>query len=322
MTEVQRYAAHRSFSSNEPVTVLGVPGTLKQRSVDPKTKVGCWAQQGWISERRTGLDHNGEKVLMQAEIRFDDNCRNGHNSFAITGRGWYGRYKPDDWDFGGCCHEAIAKLFPELAPLIKWHLTSSDGPMHYPSNVTYFAGDLDCHGKRKGEPWAWDDAIRFGDFPITKKLDHRFAKWLEAALEHQATTLKTNPNRREFEIVEVPYSGNDTYKFQPKYSFDDFCSKWHECPFDTRQQAEEFKAALALGVEFIKIPTLFSEGKERELDKARNAAVWPEATDEQLMLPKEELTKLLEARLPALMAQFRADIEAAGLFWSPEDYQE
>lgn len=321
MTEVQRYTAHRSFNSNEPVTVLGVPGTLKERSVYPKTKIGCWHYQIWVSEQRTGEDDYGRPVKLRVQLAYDDDCRNGHNSMSVLGERRY----PEDraTDVGFCAdHELIPKLFPELAHLVKWHTVNADGPWGYIGNTTYLAGDLDCRGKRKGEPWAWDAAIRFGDFPITKKLDHRFAKWLEAALEHQATTLKTNPNRREFEIVEVPYSGNDTYKFQPKYSFDDFCSKWHECPFDTRQQAEEFKAALALGVEFIKITTLFSEGKERELDRARNAAVWPEATDEQLMLPKEELTKLLEARLPALMAQFRADIEAAGLFWSPEDYQE
>jgi len=57
------------------------------------------------------------------------------------------------------------------------------------------------------------------------------------------------------------------------------------------------------------------DGKERQLDAARGAAVWPEATDEQLMLPKEELTKLLEARLPSLMTEFRKDVESLGFTW-------
>jgi hypothetical protein len=52
------------------------------------------------------------------------------------------------------------------------------------------------------------------------------------------------------------------------------------------------------------------EGKERELDCAREAAIWPEATDEDLIAP--DLEKRLAARLPALMADFRAAVEALG----------
>ena len=47
------------------------------------------------------------------------------------------------------------------------------------------------------------------------------------------------------------------------------------------------------------------EGKEREFDAARRCAVWPHATDAELSLPREELTVLLENRLPDLLAQFR-----------------
>ena len=61
--------------------------------------------------------------------------------------------------------------------------------------------------------------------------------------------------------------------------------------------------------------TRTGEGKEQQLDAARGAAVWPEATDEQLMLPKEELTKLLEARLPSLMTEFRKAVESLGFTW-------
>lgn len=46
------------------------------------------------------------------------------------------------------------------------------------------------------------------------------------------------------------------------------------------------------------------EGKARELDAARRAASWPEATDEELINATEET---LMARLPALQAQFRAE---------------
>jgi hypothetical protein len=39
---------------------------------------------------------------------------------------------------GGCCHEEIEAHFPELRPLIKWHLSSLKGPMHYTSNAVYW----------------------------------------------------------------------------------------------------------------------------------------------------------------------------------------
>ena len=65
-------------------------------------------------------------------------------------------------------------------------------------------------------------------------------------------------------------------------------------------------------VEFVNIPTEFSKGKTREFDSARYHAIWPEATDEQLSLPKEELEVLLKARLPKLMKDFKAAMEELG----------
>lgn len=37
-------------------------------------------------------------------------------------------------------HDDIAKHFPELAPLLRWHLCSTDSPMHYVANALYWAG--------------------------------------------------------------------------------------------------------------------------------------------------------------------------------------
>lgn len=61
------------------------------------------------------------------------------------------------------------------------------------------------------------------------------------------------------------------------------------------------------------------EGKERQLDAARRTAVWPDATDEQLCLPRAELEDLLMKRLPALLEDFRKDVEAAGFLWASEE---
>lgn len=57
------------------------------------------------------------------------------------------------------------------------------------------------------------------------------------------------------------------------------------------------------------------KGKAREFDLARSSAVWPEATDEELSLPADQLRKVLEARLPGLLERMRAACAAAGIDW-------
>jgi len=64
-------------------------------------------------------------------LRFDDECGNGHNTFSITVDGGE--------SFGGCMHDSICEVWPEYARLTKWHLVSTDGPLHYVSNTRYHA---------------------------------------------------------------------------------------------------------------------------------------------------------------------------------------
>lgn len=282
--------------------IFGVPGTLELSEHHASTTL--FTTQEWKSNPRRLKGKDAEHLsypLISVNVCFDDSCGNGRMSFAITGQ--YG----NDREGGcGCIHEMIEEYFPELAHLIKWHGMFTDGPSHYIANTTYHASNRDHHGKLKGEPWAWHDAVKFGEFPITKMLPSAFAAWLKEA----PGPLKL------FEIVEVPYTGTGDYKFKPKYTFDDFGGgKWHTCPFDSREEAEQFKAAMGCGVEFLQIPCQWSDGKERNLDYARSTAIWPEATDEQLCLPKEELTVLLKARLPALIEEFRQAIASTGLEW-------
>lgn len=112
---------------------------------------------------RKDLAIDGKPVTIIAEVRHDDECKNGHNSFAITGE-VYESYRQHGeptvkhesgktlWlSSCGCIHDDIAEHFPELAPLIKWHLCSTDGPMHYVANTVYLAGDLDYNKLREGE---------------------------------------------------------------------------------------------------------------------------------------------------------------------------
>lgn len=90
---------------------------------------------------------HGKEYWIAAKLRHDDQCRNGHNDFSITGEIYRSiNGKPiGNGECFGCIHEEIAKHFPELTPFLKWHLCSTDGPMHYLANTLYHVreGKLD-----------------------------------------------------------------------------------------------------------------------------------------------------------------------------------
>lgn len=211
-----------------------------------------------------------ENSVIIAEVRYDDECGNGHNSFAITAE-IYGPYAQRGeptikhsngktmWlNQCGCCHEAVKEHFPQLAPLLKWHLTSSDGPMHYIANTVYHAGDRDCNGLRKGE-----------------------------FRQH------TSRGRQNGGIEGVP---NWELKFPEGFVKDVYAVVKPE-PITLEWQPYGQTG----------------EGKERDLDAARASAVWPDATDEDLTAPG--LEERLQARLPALMAEFRKAVESLGFVY-------
>ena len=159
---------------------------------------GIIRNQKFISERRV-IEGWGAGATIYVEVRFDDQCNNGHESFAITAE--IRRPGRRDCEACGCLHDEIAKVFPELAPLIKWHLVSTNSPMHYVANTLYQASDRDHNGKA------------------------------------------------------------------------------------------------------------------RDFDGARACGVWHEATDEELSVPRAELEAALKARLPALMAEFKAAMVGAGFVY-------
>lgn len=197
----------------------------------------------------------GGKITVN--IRFDDQCKNGHQSFSITADVYTDASRlRRDCQACGCLHDDIARIFPTLAPLIKWHGVNTDGPTHYIANTLYHAGDRDCHGLRKGES--------------RQIINGRTGKpsW-----------------RLVSEPADLPqYIDSDT---QP-----------------TEQAIRHYVPWCRIG-----------EGKTRDLTTARSTAVWPEATDEQLT--SDELPALLAARLPALIAEFKADMERIGMLWEP-----
>ena len=69
--------------------------------------------------------------LGRVVLQYDDRRVNGHKTFfsiTVLGHG-----------FGGPMHDEIREVFPEFANLIKWHLVSADGPMHYMDNTLFHA---------------------------------------------------------------------------------------------------------------------------------------------------------------------------------------
>lgn len=252
-------------------------------------------------------------------IRHDDECKNGHETFSVTANVYGGPYQVTDKRkrgygepvISGCCHDVLAAYVPEVAHLIKWHLVSTDGPMHYPANVLYHAGDKDCWGHRKGEPSAWSHAIQFGDNPIKHKVSTKFWKWLQECKAHPGS------NPYDLEVIRMDHEERtgETFKYAPKYTYGGYphATRWHECPFDTEPEALEFLQALqTANPRFVRVATAWSDGKEREFEHARSNAVWPEATDAELSQDTEVLKGVLLSRLPALMAEFRKVVEAEG----------
>lgn len=242
--------------------INGVPGRLNTLHIPPSPWVpGVFANQKWISEARA-IKGYGAKATLQVEIRFDDNCRNKLMNFAITAQ--VRLPNKSGIEAGGCLHKEIARVFPGLAPLIKWHSTFTDGPMHYVANTVYLAGDRDHNGLLRGEPRQIKNG-KTGE--LCWRLMTRF-------LDAHGDELSQPP--QYFDGPVPPQLKTET-KYVP----------W-----------------LRVG-----------EGKDRQLDWARSAAVWPEATDEQLTAEPEVLKAALLERLPALLLAFRADMEAIGFLW-------
>lgn len=308
---------NRTFSAETAGEMFGVSGRFMPRIYDDANRL--FVSQVFKASREFVAPGFKSGSRITVEVRFDDECKNGHQSFAITGS----VREPGSRDSSmcGCIHDEITAAFPELAHLVKWHLNDTSGPMHYVANTVYHASDRDHNGRAAGEPCAWDRVIKFGSFPMTTKIKKSFAEWLTAAHAHGETSSATNAARVWPPVpvaVEHEKKPGDTYDFAPKFTFNGFACKWHECPFDSLTEAQQFADALAFGFSFELIPTQYSKGKARDLKAARSCASWPDATDAELCAPADELKAALLARLPGLVDAFRADMNAAGFLWEDQ----
>lgn len=251
---------------------------------------------------------NGKDGRIVCNIRYDDSCGNGHNSFAITGDMYSHPTSTQDrfFECGGCIHDEISKHFPELKHLIKWHLMSSDEPMHYIANTLFHARNKTHMDKEIGEAVSFETKLKFENMPFTfKEQSQGFWNYLNEVGDF-----------KNIEVEAVEYDDKGSYKYSDHYSLTGFIKenepkKWYKAPFKTKEEANEFLNALQCNkYEFVKIPTKWCEAVTPNLEHARSTAIWEDATLEQLQ--NEEL---LKARLPQLLNDFIADIEAIGFVY-------
>lgn len=86
----------------------------------------------------------GNKKIV-VKIRLNDECKNGHQDFAITadiyekkGNGQY------YYSCGGCCHDEILKYFPKFKIFVDLHLSDYSGaPMYAVENGFYHLQNSD-----------------------------------------------------------------------------------------------------------------------------------------------------------------------------------
>jgi hypothetical protein len=241
----------------------------------------------------------GKPHIMKVTLRYDDECNNGHNTFSITGEiRKIGNYR--DCEIGGCIHDEIAKYFPEFKHLIKWHLTSSDEPMHYIANTTYWAKDREYMDKAIGEPVKFEKALKFKNIPLIFNFKNNFYDFISSVKKWD-----------DVKIVTLEHKKSD-YPYSPKYTFEGTSStEWCQGEFDTIQKATEWLEMFkTFDFDIIEIPIKWNEVKEPNLKNARSCAIWEDATLEQL---QSEMA--LKKRLPKLMKEFKKDIEKLGFIY-------
>ena len=241
---------------------------------------------------------------VQMTIRFDDQCGNGHNSFSMTGEAHEVGERKTDWSgVSGCIHEILFAAFPELSHLIKWHLSSTDGPMHYIANTTYHARECTHEGKKPGDAVKFERVLLLGNSSYPLRFKSAFMNYITTAQKCGFI----------LSIKEVEHQDNKKggYQFDPKYTLDGFNCEWYQCPFDDMVEAKGFIDTYHNhGCAIVERPTHYAQTVNPDTEAARRAAIWEDATLKQLQ-DKEAL----KARLPSLLAEMKNDIESIGFEW-------
>lgn len=86
------------------------------------------------------IDINNDSVNAVIKIRLNDECNNGHQDFSITGTFYEAGKSRTDRNMiaGGCCHDDIVKVMPDLQQFVDLHLCDFSGnPMYTLENGFY-----------------------------------------------------------------------------------------------------------------------------------------------------------------------------------------
>jgi len=234
-------------------------------------------------------DCNG--AYLKVTIRYDDECGNGYNSFSITGEA------SGKLGLSGCIHDLIIEQMPELKKYIKWHLTSSDGPMQYVANSMYYALEV----KKDTVVKSYEERLKFRDIPFTFELSKRLKDFISV-----------EKNLENIQVVNLVHENNgcDAYQYSDNYSFFGCSTKWYENLFSEKKDAEEMAQALMnYKYDIVKTVSSYEDEKKPDLEAARISAVWPEAKLSDFTKEK------LDARLDGLLFDFQNDILELGFIY-------
>jgi len=159
-----------------PKSVKEAPPALPVLPVSKLVK-----RQPKIVKRFEGFRIDGGHGLLKVEIRHDDQCGNGHNTFSITAT-----MHRDGLIWGaGPLQDEITNYAPELIPLLKWHLVSSEGPMHYVANTTYHARE---HGPLKAHVYTGSRCVKWTSLQDAKDMSANSLRYSYTADESTAKT--------------------------------------------------------------------------------------------------------------------------------------
>jgi hypothetical protein len=80
------------------------------------------------------IDINNQKNNCIIKIKLNDECKNGHQDFSITATFWEINKVRNDRNMimGGCCHDQILKVQPNLKMFVNLHLCDYNGAPMYP----------------------------------------------------------------------------------------------------------------------------------------------------------------------------------------------
>lgn len=131
----------------------------------------------------TSKIRGGKEIIVK--IRLNDECKNGHQDFAITGDIYKANLPKTDRNhlMGGCIHDEILKAFPEFKIFVNLHLCDFDGvPMYAVANGFYHLSE------------------GFNDIkPEDKNFPSKYCEYYRISLD-QFTALSQSKNKLQFSL--------------------------------------------------------------------------------------------------------------------------